>query len=543
MFGDYMYPIHDPLLSDSSHSISKHEEEKSVYYSDMESFSDEEASFHSLEVKSEARSSVEIESDIQKVSKSLLAAKSHLVVEGDEAESGEGPREILPARVEPLVIPRDGVEDREPDQIVDAAHVDQVVHPRIIEAGEALVLETESELKSKAAQKITDLIAAEGTILSTQALLGKILGSPEIKKLREDKGFVVEIEAKIKGDPQFEVEPFTTPSDPDKTYYKTDVSYKIKLFKNGLKVDDWAGAKIDREIYTTSTNPSEAILAANDFKNTIVNLAKINSGDTTVQSLTLKDEIKDDVMKQKSFKFQYSYHNGKISSLKEIHFGEKNLYNKEAIKDHMFYRGLGTQRLETIKKDEQRGYTGYEIYASETEALLSAPFKIIQDAKADYTRMLGSSNIEQQIQDIKDQLVKKEAEISELKKNFVNDSWTSALRSDKFQEDFKQIEKKIADDTVAVTDYENVKRFNNSLSELRRANEFLKYEKNHLENLAKTSNEEKVKTTVTAEAKDKAQLIANSISNKEITDLQRKIEENEKLIETLSKKLNPRLLI
>ena len=117
-------------------------------------------------------------------------------------------------------------------------------------------------------QAVKDLAKNDNDALSTQQVLSEIL-----LKVKAD-GYQAEIVSKLKGSPNFQIEPFSVDSAPGETFYKVGVSYEIKV---QLGIGQEETVVIEREIYTTSKTPENAISTANHFKETVVNLARASS--------------------------------------------------------------------------------------------------------------------------------------------------------------------------------------------------------------------------------------------------------------------------
>lgn len=288
-------------------------------------------------------------------------------------------------------------------------------------------------------QAIEELAKNDNDTLSTQQVLSEIL-----LKVRAD-GYQAEIVSKLKGSPKFEVETFSVDSAPGETFYKVGVSYEIKVQLGHGQEETLV---IERDIYTTSKTPEGAISTANNFKETVVNLAKASSDPAYRGRFEafagLEDGKKKAVMGQRSFKFNYDYDKeGNPVSLRSIYASDKDKkeIDLEVKKDpeaskYVYYRDLKTQELRRVERDQPETFTGQAIYGSEEEALLKAPFVIKDDSPFD--RLEKSSTVDQQIEAIKEGIKKKEAELAEIRAAFINEPRLKLLFSAEETTEFKQ---------------------------------------------------------------------------------------------------------
>lgn len=278
------------------------------------------------------------------------------------------------------------------------------------------------EISTDEVQAIKDLVENNPNSLSTQALLGDVL--TEIVKINSD--YKIEIKAAFAGSPTPEVKAFTVPSAPGDTYYQLEVTYKITV-----KTKDGKEVKVDipdlkREIYTTATTQETAIVAANDMKETVINLAMATVDPKYKARFENFDKTKDEAMKQRIFRINYSYdREGNPTALKSIQVGDSDKKSTDLMfkgdpkaGEYIYYRDLKTQEMHRIKTAKLTEYAGKAIYGTEQEALLNTPF-VVKDDKP-YERLEKSDNYDRQISDIKERIKKREDEIAELKSHFIH---------------------------------------------------------------------------------------------------------------------------
>lgn len=332
-----------------------------------------------------------------------------------------------------------------------ASEADKTNKQIAIVVGEAPPLEAvqvdvkEVPIDVKDIEEIRELLENKAGDLSTQQLLSEAL--KKISDLNLE-GCKAEIVSTLKGSPRPEVETFSVPSAPGEAYYKIGVTYQIKVTKDGKDVKGFEKLDIEREIYTTSKTPEGAIFAANDFKRTVVELAKAHS-DPAYKGIEFDDKKKDDVMKQKSFKFNYVYNaEGKPTALQSIQADNKEKTELKVkadpdAKEFAYYRDLKTQELHRIKKsDAAATFTGQAIYGTEEEALLNTPYVIKDDSP--YERIASGKTFDQQIGAIKEEIKKREAEMHEIKSAFIKQPRLKLFSSPHETVEFKQLQANLA---------------------------------------------------------------------------------------------------
>lgn len=301
-----------------------------------------------------------------------------------------------------------------------------------------------NSLSDKQIKAIQKLVKNKKGDLTTQKVLSRIL-----KKIKAaGPGYEAEIVAVFKGNQKPQVKGFTLPSAPGKLFYKLGVSYQINVKASGKKVHALSIPKIRREIFTTATNPEEAVLAAQDYKETIIDLALKSSGQKVkgrfdrLSKLQGKDEKR--AMKQKSFTFHYARDfEGIPTALSTIGVtkGKKTIdievKSDSHSNDYIYCRDLKKQELRRVKKNTSKTLTGKAIFATEYEALLHAPYRLKE--KAPYRRLETSNTFEEQISAIKNDIKKKSIEMERIKEKFIQKPYFSFISKPIETVEFKQM--------------------------------------------------------------------------------------------------------
>lgn len=282
---------------------------------------------------------------------------------------------------------------------------------------------------------IKDLAQNNSGSLSSQALLGEIL--KEVTQL--GTGFNLIITPSL--NPKLET--FTVPSAPGDAYYKVGISYELMLTKDGNKIGSGDIPTIERDIYTTSKTTEGALFAANDFKKTIVELAKMSSDQSykgRFDNFKTSGQAKlDEALKQRTFKFSYNFdEKGVPRSLLSIHGSDNNKSeidlmvspDSEASKYIYYHDDKG--QVQRLEKASAGTLSGKAIYGSEEEALLNLRIQI--DEKDPFKRLAESQNLDQQLADIKARIKRKVETLAESKALFMSKKLFSFSDTQEFKD-------------------------------------------------------------------------------------------------------------
>jgi hypothetical protein len=224
------------------------------------------------------------------------------------------------------------------------------------------------------------------------------------------------------------------------------VTYTIKKLtkSDGSTVDLADPLVMTREIYTTckKDKPEEAILTAHAFKKTVVDLAQAKADPAYGGQIKVADPAKaDDIMKQKSFKFGYSYTEGTLPVLKSIKTeGNIALQYTKPVKDeeHVYSRKLGSEKVKLVPRAEA-AYTGRVIYASEEEKLV-ARYRLKDEAPFErFANCTTNADADQKLDMIKNAIMKREEEMAGIKAKFIISSYNPFTKGNETDE-FKQLQ-------------------------------------------------------------------------------------------------------
>lgn len=430
-----------------------------------------------------------------------------------------------------------------------------------------------------AINKIKDLALNNPGSLSTQALMSEIL--KEAAKLGSD--YHLDIKSTI--NPKLET--FTVPSAPGDAYYKVGVAYQLTLTKNGQKVGDIPD--IQRDIYTTSKTADGAMVAANDFKRTVIELAKASADPDNYKGRFKFKELgpaeRDEVLKQKSFKFKYNFSSdGKPTGLLSIHGLDANqkdidlLTGSDPDASNFIYYHDDKNQVQRLEKAKAGTMTGKAIYGSEEEALLNLKLEISD--KDPFDRISKSQSLDQQLSEIKDRIKKKEESLAQIKGHFIQKGLLSSSETKEFktfiadqahekgknipEKDLSpemrrklELDKKLKQSTSgnAILDDQAVKSLTDELSQVNSKIQndraiFLKHYASFqkeisdlqkdltlLENIKKGATAKTADATATDQVQQIATHIGQSITDKEIDTLKKLIAEHQKTIGEIALKM------
>lgn len=252
-----------------------------------------------------------------------------------------------------------------------------------------------------------------------------------INDLKSQGDVVLSSKIETNPDGSYLVEPYTLPNDPATTYYKTKAIYTATVKdQNGQVVKDANGkdlvVKITRDIYTNGTTPEQCGVAASNLKNTIVGLAQAESGMdsrlfTQAEYQSLSATQRASLMAQRAFRFSFltDANTGKITKLNEI-IAEKDKTPSITMKLKP-KPGRYVQQIEHAKHKKAKHLTqspgpavgGKVVFSTKEEALQHARYTV-KDANIFDSLKTGRITFD----GLKEELEKKEKELSSLKDNF-----------------------------------------------------------------------------------------------------------------------------
>ncbi len=282
----------------------------------------------------------------------------------------------------------------------------------------------------EAVKNIEAMIKANDPKLSTSELLKQLYdiakvfgGDISSSTLKTDQG-------------RFVTEPFTSTENPGETFYKIEATYTISIpGKDDLK--------LKRYIKSSATEPETLILFASKYKDMRVELAKASNGQLGRLNLAQGESI-EDLRKQSVFTFKGSldqttghvYRLDSISSLVKGKTSEFKLNEKTG--DEVYVQSGSHAFVPKQQKDVKSDVYGQVVYKTEDEYLTHASYVVkMPEGSNIYDEFEKDQKTELRLKEIKEQIEKKEAQLTEAKAQFTNDSWTRWL-SGKTPAEFKQ---------------------------------------------------------------------------------------------------------
>lgn len=288
-------------------------------------------------------------------------------------------------------------------------------------------------IDQKKLDDIRNRIANPDPKLSSQAFLSEIAkdlhaafgGHPDIE-------IIIESELAKGNNGRYETEPFTLPNKPDETFYKTSVTYTFKVKNKGNGADiplNGGDISVKRDAFTTSTTPENALLAASKFKETVIQLALNNAIDGYKGRLAglpdKKDQKYNTVMTQRNFQFNFASDAAgrTTTALTSIQVGthKLNLDVDPKTKSYRYVYDIDSGELERIGKNEtkvKKANQTFVYFDTEEEAFINIKPVIKNDDFFDRLER-SSKSIEQHIEEIKEDIKKKELEFAEIKSMFI----------------------------------------------------------------------------------------------------------------------------
>ena len=274
-----------------------------------------------------------------------------------------------------------------------AAVVEQAAAPQVAEQSRIAQFNAEAQALQTELEK-----NAQEDILSSQTLLSNLLN-----KLQGRPGVIINpITSKLDNT----VEAFSFPDDPQKVCFRVKATYTLKVIIEGEEKE----FKMERVILTNATNPAKAVLIANRFKNTVVELAESKADRAFIT------QARD----QRSFIFecQYNQSTGRIENVIGVKFDRKQIggngYNSYR------YQPTTTQTLYDFKTQAIKPNSNGRINQSQkAHQRLILEEEVLGNMNIDYSAVIKGDALDSYVKSLQEQVAKKEKEFDKTYDKFM----------------------------------------------------------------------------------------------------------------------------